>query len=92
MRISAPDAESDEENGTDAQSLQVKELKAEIDTLRSNLSALKDNDARLCREKVHLESLLKVALFKLFPEKKLQSDGALDEQALEDYLQVISQE
>ena len=88
LRISAPgeDGASDDE-AFDAQDLHVKSLRTEIASLREDLLSLKEKEAENAKDKAKLESLLKFALAKLYPdqcEDKVNED--VDESHLIEYV------
>lgn len=89
LRISAfaEDGASDDE-ALDAQDLQIKSLRTEIASLREDLLSIKEQEAENAKEKARLESLLKFAVAKLYPdqcEDKVQTEE-FDESLLLEYV------
>ena len=70
----------------DAQDLELKTLKSELSTLKANLSTLQDQNESTKKENQELETLLKVALSKLYPEKSLTINNQNSDKNLEEYL------
>ena len=68
--------------------MQVKTLRAEIVSLQEDLSSLRAKEEDFAQEKLQLESALKLALCKIYPEKTTAMEST-DEKILEEYLQKL---
>ena len=53
----------------DAQDLQMKSLKSEIASLRTDLANIREKESKLAKDKDHLKEVLDAALAKLYPER-----------------------
>ena len=71
----------------DAQDLQVKSLKGEIASLRTDLANYKEKESKLEKDKDHLEKVLEAALTKLFPEKYGEKSATVNMDCLTSYVQ-----
>jgi len=92
LRISAPednDNSGDEDHAVeDAQDFQVKSLKAELSSLKKDLSQLRASNEKSQNEKKHLETLLFTALAKVYPEKTFdQKNCENKESALQEFVE-----